>query len=243
MTNLGSEDPLPQVVGQIHEGDLSLADGQRPGSDLFQGLGQPLPAHQQGPGRLVWAGRSATGRRQDRRRFLHRPTRPPRPCVTNSKSCAPARRLSARRSVKAGPTSAPVGFPRPRCRCTIAPGNIIGTFGISRDITQRKLAEMALRNSEERTRLDHRYGARCIYRHEFVRLDYRLEPAGRADVRLVARRSHRPAVGRRHCAAAIPRGPSPRTGRRFWTTSKGRCSTAASRSRPWIATGANSRSN
>ena len=65
-------------------------------------------------------------------------------------------------------------------------GKIIGTFGISRDITQRKLAEMALRDSERADALDRRHGARRFCRHGLIRPDHRLEPASRADFRLVA---------------------------------------------------------
>ena len=86
---------------------------------------------------------------------------------TNRKSSAPARRWLTRESGRNGRTGASHGRPARNCRADGA-GKIIGIIGISRDITERKRAEEALRGSETMLQEAQRIASTGSYSHDIA---------------------------------------------------------------------------
>ena len=101
-----------------------------------------------------WLGQFRTdgrggGDRQDRPGLLHRRTRPASDGRRAGDSRARASRSSTRRKRKPGPTATRPGSATTKMPLYDETGAIVGTFGISRDITERKQAAEALRAAKE----------------------------------------------------------------------------------------------
>ena len=119
-----------------------------PHNIYFKDAAKPLHPHQQGHGPLLWL---AAIRRSDaaRRTWISSPTSMPcRPWPTSRRSSARAR--DRRQGGEGNLAGRPCDLgPAPRCRCTTTTGEIVGTFGISQDITAQKRAAEALRAAKE----------------------------------------------------------------------------------------------
>ena len=120
-------------------------DGQPAAQHLLQGPRQPLPPHQQGPGAATSACRTPP-RPWARPTSTSSPTSTPgRRWTTSRRSCAPGEPMVDKEEKETWPTGRTTWVLTTKMPLYDEAGPIVGTFGISRDITERKQAAEALR--------------------------------------------------------------------------------------------------